>query len=536
MLQGQLPAFSTLDARHQNLNFAASHLSSAGVAESQFKGPVEDAQVPRLTQFDQNSQDSHGMTQLHRAALSKDIEQIRSLLKAGADVGVHDLAGNTPLHCAIIAESIEIVLLILRFRPDVDAKNHQGRAPLHLAISQPAVINALVDNGADVSVQDEKGDTPLHLALSTDSPDYAAVDILLKSDADSNKENKAEVTPFLKLLDRPCSQEVLSTICSFLEAGGSIQQTLPDGRTPLQIFLSRSENCGFRFAGAKNKPENTILRHFLAKGASVVTPIPDGEPLILNYCDQLWFGKDYDRSLGKVLFKRLIPDEVRKVGNSLLLTLVSRNYWLNDDTCVGTFVQILLNHGANPNHQNVKGETPLILLCDRYQSCPGIPDTLASLLKHGANPWQRDYSGTCALYRAAENFSEAKYLHVMLETDLGRRRSAHPPDTELRDPTESEAWVEWQEAVLAADWSGSKRLMLRESEADSDKASKKLRDCALQVLAKRHTHLAKGRFQGQVGETELRRRYVAGIMRDCRDCGITLDVSCTDYLIELCLE
>lgn len=532
---GSLPAFSASSTSHNNLHLAA------GVPDFQPDGLDQDAQVPGLFQLDQNAQDEQGWTQLHRAALDKDIEQVRLLLHAGAAIDIRDHTGNTALHSGVIAESIEIVLLMLRFRPDVDAKNHQGRAPLHLAISQPGIINALADNGADVSIQDEKGDTPLHLALSDDdlkrgTAGYVTIDILIKFEADPNKENNAEVTPFLKLLDRPDYKHgELPIICSFLEAGGSTDQTLPDGRTPFQVFLSRSEGYGFNIQGSDGELENTILRHFLGKGASVVTPVYLGEPLILNYCKQVpkhFYREEIDVTLVKEFFKRVTADEVKNVGNSLLSILAEDVNWQRMNG-VGKFVRILLRHGLNPDHENLKGETPLILF-SRWSEYSASADMLTALLEHGADPWQRDYSGMCALFRTAEEKSN-KLCRTMLEEDFRRRRNALPSGTESRDSTRNQPWGEWQEAVRAEDWSVPKKLALPQVEDLSEEAKKTLRDCAFGVLAENHIRFAKDKFKGEAAETELRRKYVAGIIRDCREREITLDVSCTDYLIELCL-
>ncbi|RSM04893.1 hypothetical protein CEP52_006557 [Fusarium oligoseptatum] len=479
-LPGSLSTFSTFDTTHNNLHFATPHLSSAGVLEPQPHGLDQDTQIPGLSELDQNTQDEQGRTQLHRAALDKDIEQVRLLLNAGAAVDIRDHTGNTPLHNGVTAERIEIVLLILRFGPDVDARNHQGSAPLHLAISQPGVINALVDNGADVSIQDEKGDTPLHLILSTDfSRDlniYSTAVMLLKAGADPNKKNNAEVTPFLKLLDRSYDQGLVrSAICSFLEEGGSTEQTSPDGRTPFQIFLSRLDDYGFNIDSFGSRLENTILRHFLGKGASVVTPISDGELLIVHYCKR--FYRYYhlerrDKSLPKELFKRITTDEAKKVGNSLLSILVEEYAWQSMEG-VGKLVRILLRHGVNPNHENLKGETPLILLFEKFGSVSGAADILASLLKHGADPWQRDYSGTCALFLTAEKkFYE--FCRTMLEEDFRRQRSALTSEIEARHHTRNQLWDEWQEAARAEDWSVAKQLALLPSEDLSEEGKKNL--------------------------------------------------------------
>lgn len=200
-------------------------------------------------------------------------------------------------------------------------------------------------------------------------------------------------------------------------------------------------------------------------------------------------------------------------------------------------VQRLLELGANPNHEDLQGQTALILLLQHSILLVDIEDMVMLLLEHGADPWHRDYHGKRAILLAVERYPEKRIYHMMLEADLQRRRSAHALtlETEGCGPNESEPWHGWQEAVLAADWSESKQLMLRESRDVSTEVDKRLREGALAVLAENHIRLMKEKPQGESTETELRRKHVAGIIRDCREREITLDASCTDYLVELCL-
>lgn len=211
--------------------------------------------------FGLNEQDNDGKTQLHRAAISKDMEQVERLLFAGIAVDIKDRVGNEPLHYGVIADEPEIVKLLLRFGANVNAKGQLGCSPLHLAVSHKDIVNALLQEGANVSRQDDKGDTPLHLALSIPPgcPTYncAVIDALLQSRADVNLANEAGITPFLKLLDQPYDfQNMMSHgrtihnyMISFLESGASVTKSSPDNETPLQIFLSRSTDKWFQKKG-----------------------------------------------------------------------------------------------------------------------------------------------------------------------------------------------------------------------------------------------------------------------------------------------
>lgn len=540
-LPDNLPATSALDSGRADLDFAASQLPSVAFSVSQFDSFGQGTEAPGPLHTGQYALDGQGRSQLHRAIMSEDVDQVQFLLNAGATVDTRDHTGNTPLHWGVSTGNSNVVKLILQFGADVNAKNNLGRAPLHLGVSQPTLIDTLINQGADASVQDGNGNTPLHLLIYAHPSQYSnlfssAVEALLKAGAGPNQANHNEETPFFQLLKRQSYQEeVLMAIHSSLQAGGSVNEVLPDGTIPFEIFLSRSETKGFKLGGPKERLENNILRCFLAKGASVITPMTLGEPLICGYLntrDSVRWGRD--KRLGKELFKRLTPGEVEKAGNSILFALVS-DYWETAGDG-GELIATLLQHGVNPNHQDHLGKSVLLLLFQRYKSKPPvISRALAPLLEHGANPWQRDFAGRCPLFEAAEMFPKERLAWMILEADLRKRQAADSPEPGNDDAAKSEPWDEWQLAVRAVNWSESKELILREHKFPSNKIRNAMRECALGVLAEKHVHLAKDKFQGDSAERELRRQYVAGIIRDCRDRGIALGESCMDYLIDLCL-
>ena len=101
------------------------------------------------------------------------VEVVKALLKAGADPNVRDKYGYTPLHVAAWSvgkpEVIQILLAAgagLEAREDGSWSDCQKCTPLHYAAlyNNPAVVEALLEAGADQMAESKKGKTPLQVA------------------------------------------------------------------------------------------------------------------------------------------------------------------------------------------------------------------------------------------------------------------------------------------------------------------------------------------------------------------------------------
>ena len=136
-----------------------------------------------------------GATALLRAAMSGDVEIIRILLEAGADPNVitaeqersendeeYDLMppGQTTALMAAAgvgwrdtisrgrdADAIEALKIFLELGGDINKGNQAGDTPLHGAAlrGSVAIIEFLVENGADVMAKNWRGWTPLDIAM-----------------------------------------------------------------------------------------------------------------------------------------------------------------------------------------------------------------------------------------------------------------------------------------------------------------------------------------------------------------------------------
>jgi ankyrin repeat protein len=129
-----------------------------------------------------------GFTPLALAAHFGHTDVMRLLIQRGADVNrvaTHRLA-VTPLHAALFGRQIEAALLLIECGADVTLARggpgwkRAGWTPLHYAAGMgfTAVVQPLLDRGADPSRRDEEGKTPLDVALDAN---YANIATMLRS-------------------------------------------------------------------------------------------------------------------------------------------------------------------------------------------------------------------------------------------------------------------------------------------------------------------------------------------------------------------
>jgi ankyrin repeat protein len=131
---------------------------------------------------------------LDEAVLRGDIETVRMLTTAGADVDARGVAGATPLDDAALKGQTEIARILLDHGARVDARNAWGATPLQDAAlgGHTPVAKLLIDRGADVNAREsESGSTPLYSAAAMGHTDMA--ELLLEHGADpaiANKEGR----------------------------------------------------------------------------------------------------------------------------------------------------------------------------------------------------------------------------------------------------------------------------------------------------------------------------------------------------------
>lgn len=110
---------------------------------------------------------------LQSAITSNNIELIRQIIAEDANsVHERDESLVTPLHLAVAQKGIDVNIIktLLSAGADLKAKDSQGRTPLHTACAvwvendNFRVVKALIKAGADAYNQDNSGTTPFNIA------------------------------------------------------------------------------------------------------------------------------------------------------------------------------------------------------------------------------------------------------------------------------------------------------------------------------------------------------------------------------------
>jgi ankyrin repeat protein len=164
---------------------------------------------------DVNERDISRLTALHFAASGGNDDIVELLIKAGADINAKNKDGETPrdlsghegiavllsnnggihgtLHGAAMLGDIDGIKKLMEGGADVNAKAHyERRTPLHYAANKE-IAELLIAKGADVNAKSNTGYTPLHEAAMWGYKEI--VELLIAEGADVNAKTIGGGTP-----------------------------------------------------------------------------------------------------------------------------------------------------------------------------------------------------------------------------------------------------------------------------------------------------------------------------------------------------
>ena len=338
-----------------------------------------------LLSFSASAQDADGTTPLHYAAARGDADQVRKLIKEGANVDARNDYAATPLSAAAEIGSAEVLELLLKAGADVESPNSEGQTAL-MAVARTGRVDAakvLIKYRANPNAREQwGGQTALMWAAAQSQPEMikfliehgAQVDARAKV-RDWQRRVTAEGRPkdmnrggFTALLYAaregcvPCARELLAH-------KADINLSDPDGVTPLIMALMNIHWDMGRFLVEKGADVNlwdfygqtplyaAVDMNTLPKGRRVELPSMDqttGLEMITMLLDR---GANPNAQLKLRLPWRQVPyDRYTEPMINIGVTPLIRAAKAGDLPVI----KLLLAHGALANLPNYNGDTPLM--------------------------------------------------------------------------------------------------------------------------------------------------------------------------------
>ncbi len=390
-----------------------------------------------------DAKDRNGNAPLHIACLlAYPAAEAELMLKAGARVDAANSDGNTPLHLAVQKDNPGLIRLLLAWKANMFALNGKKESPLLLAFRKGRATTSLIVGPDTVNIRDDSGNTPLMLAVRTqDQKEVLA--LLIEAGAEINARSNSGDTALhaaVSLDKRELGELLLAAGADVFAANmlGELPITLAmrDSQRPVEwIFTDQTIR-------ARDGAGNTALHYAARLDLARLIPIlarrgAEIDPRNGNGETPLHAAVKADAAESVKALTALKASLTARdaLGNTPLhvavqwgaaksIALVSQSREalgtrnLSGKTALHeaarkenmTFLQLLLERGADPNARDGAGATPLM------ESIQAGKLEVARLLvqKAGAKPGLRDDSGTTALHMAVKS-RNAQACRLLLE-------------------------------------------------------------------------------------------------------------------------
>ncbi len=377
-------------------------------------------------------------------------EIIETLLLYGANVNIQDRDGNTPLHFALKFEHYELLTTLLHYGADATVANNEGISAFDSASKdEKSVIDtvaSLVDttshnlfetarlgdlNRLIHSIKKQKqlfltnleGQTLLHLAVLSNN--IKSVLYLLNKGLDIDAEDNDSLTPLIVAMSHT---RYLNVAILLLDRHATLEHVSSNGHSALSVAIRN------------NNPEGAKL--LIKRGANINIADNAHTPLTLTHIALLQYHKNAQiyRDLETLLLSKgaKVDITLNSLGWTPLCTTVTKaQNKPNSD-----HMRLLLQLGADVNHHDINGRTPLMLaasmgrlpsvemLMNNYAASDAIDnfgwsalmfgvyynhiDVVTFLLENGVNPNQVSPQGLTAL-KIAQEHKRIKMVDLLLE-------------------------------------------------------------------------------------------------------------------------
>ncbi len=334
----------------------------------------------------------NGRTLLHWATAAGQCHVIQWLLAQGADPDTPDNSSSLPLHLALEYKQDEAFSLLLPLTKTFESKDKYGRTPLAIAfeLNHDLAIREILQKAPDsASKQRMLNEEFTHFIRQGNSK---PMELLLQLGADGkgkaeNGQTALHVTVKTSLTQTKLLLELgMDANAKDLEGRTPLHQAVAEAQLPLTGPLPTTPENGFGFRGQmrliSQKDTLEIIKLLLSHGADIKAQDNEGNNLLhLTFQQQSAFTKWQSAGLAS------------------------------------TWLDFLLEQGAEPNKQNKRGHTPLQAGINSEGSRWAEEETLnlllRSLIKHKFDLNQTDTNGLSLIHLASEK-NRPSFINVLL--------------------------------------------------------------------------------------------------------------------------
>jgi len=410
---------------------------------------VYDGDVERVRELiaagaDVNASNAYGANAMQLAAETADIAMLRILLDAGADVDSPNPESQTTLMLVARTGIVEAAELLVEHSASIDTRETWGGQTALMwaaARRQPAMVEYLITQGADIDAQSIDRDYRRHLtkegrAKSLDSGGltpvlysirencFECLELLIDAGADLDQTDPDGVSPLLLAV----TNSRWDMAVRLVHAGADIQQWDRFGQSPLFAAISLRNNDGRTPFDPPNQADGlSVITMLLERGADPDIPLflrpakSRGGSFSRGTTPLIAAAGNGDLDVIKLLLEH--GASANRPQADLQTPVSALAGARGDEASLLEGLALLVEAGADVNvvavhhHlQRTRGGSPL-----HYAARAGNAAMIEALVAHGADVNIRDYDGLTALD------------YAMQRGFLGFQGSRRPPNTRLAE-------------------------------------------------------------------------------------------------------
>lgn len=316
-------------------------------------------------------------------------EEVKELITSeGLNINKTDESLRSPLHHAVNNNNLEVTAMLLELGADPHRGDKRGERPLHYATRDGSFegVKLLLEYGALPDVKDNNGKKPFDHALESDQNEIAA---FLKSQTGIFRGETADS------LHLPIGLLDIVQVKEFISKGAALNAFNAEGELPL-VRAIEQEFIEQEFQDSETQFQ--IIKMLVEAGADV------NKRQVLGLKSPLYAAAEYSHDLRVLQFlidNGAIPNCLNNCGSTPLhVAAILHKY---------EFCQLLIERGADILACDTINGTPLLAATNTRRCDSSI---IELLLQHGANPNDENRFGS-VLHQVAE-LGTAKVVEMLL--------------------------------------------------------------------------------------------------------------------------